>query len=41
MFRKLHTLYADYICNPFYSPETPIVSKNFAKSVKNIMMGNA
>ncbi|XP_044727207.1 trafficking protein particle complex subunit 2-like protein [Chrysoperla carnea] len=41
MFRKLHTLYADHICNPFYLPGTPIVSKTFDGKVKNIMTGNA
>ncbi|KAJ4428975.1 Trafficking protein particle complex subunit 2-like protein, partial [Periplaneta americana] len=27
MFRKLHTIYTDVVCNPFYIPGDPIVSK--------------
>nr|CAD7577849.1 unnamed protein product [Timema californicum] len=32
MFRRLHTLYTDVVCNPFYIPGDPILSKNFDKS---------
>ncbi|KAK5648644.1 hypothetical protein RI129_003536 [Pyrocoelia pectoralis] len=39
MFRKLHSIYADNVCNPFYIPDEPINSKSFDKSVKNIMSG--
>jgi hypothetical protein len=41
MFRKLHTIYTDVVCNPFYIPGDPIVSKTFDTTVKNIMTGNA
>ncbi|XP_063218069.1 trafficking protein particle complex subunit 2-like protein [Bacillus rossius redtenbacheri] len=40
MFRKLHTLYTDVVCNPFYIPGDPITSKHFDKAVANIMAGN-
>ncbi|GFG38256.1 hypothetical protein Cfor_01897 [Coptotermes formosanus] len=41
MFRKLHTVYTDVVCNPFYIPGDPVVSKSFDTTVKNIMTGNA
>ncbi|PSN51075.1 Trafficking protein particle complex subunit 2-like protein [Blattella germanica] len=41
MFRKLHSIYTDVVCNPFYIPGDPITSKNFDQTVKNIMAGNA
>lgn len=41
MFRKLHTVYTDVVCNPFYIPGDPVISKNFDTTVKNIMTGNA
>ncbi|XP_059614368.1 trafficking protein particle complex subunit 2-like protein [Phlebotomus argentipes] len=40
MFRNLHILYTDAICNPFYTPEEPLTSKAFDRSVRNIMSGN-
>ncbi|KYB26632.1 trafficking protein particle complex subunit 2-like protein [Tribolium castaneum] len=39
MFRKLHSEYADIVCNPFYIPGESICSKSFDVSVKNIMTG--
>ncbi|KRT83222.1 hypothetical protein AMK59_3589 [Oryctes borbonicus] len=41
MFRKLHSIYADYVCNPFHIPGDQITSKSFDERVKNIMTGNA
>ncbi|KDR18458.1 trafficking protein particle complex subunit 2-like protein [Zootermopsis nevadensis] len=41
MFRKLHTIYTDVVCNPFHIPGDPIISKNFDATVKSIMSGNA
>uniref|UniRef100_A0A0K8TNU8 Trafficking protein particle complex subunit 2-like protein n=1 Tax=Tabanus bromius TaxID=304241 RepID=A0A0K8TNU8_TABBR len=40
MFRNLHILYTDAVCNPFYTPGDPLTSKNFDKNVRNIMCGN-
>ncbi|GLV36337.1 uncharacterized protein CBL_08831 [Carabus blaptoides fortunei] len=40
MFRKLHSLYADVVFNPFYIPGDAIMSKSFDRNVKNIMAGN-
>lgn len=39
MFHKLHTSYADVICNPFYVPGDQIVSKPFDNTVCGIMTG--
>ncbi|CAG9813633.1 unnamed protein product [Phaedon cochleariae] len=39
MFRKIHSEYADIVCNPFYIPGEPICSKSFTGSIKNIMTG--
>ncbi|XP_047119917.1 trafficking protein particle complex subunit 2-like protein isoform X2 [Schistocerca piceifrons] len=41
MFRKLHSLYTDVVCNPFYIPGDVITSKNFDTTVRNMMTGNA
>ncbi|XP_023717624.1 trafficking protein particle complex subunit 2-like protein isoform X2 [Cryptotermes secundus] len=41
MFRKLHSLYTDVVCNPFYIPCDHVISTNFDTTVKNIMTGNA
>ncbi|GLH01869.1 Uncharacterized protein GBIM_07918, partial [Gryllus bimaculatus] len=38
MFRRLHNLYTDVVCNPFYIPGDPITSKNFDDTVKSIML---
>ncbi|KAK7868786.1 hypothetical protein R5R35_003631 [Gryllus longicercus] len=40
MFRRLHNLYTDVVCNPFYIPGDPITSKNFDDTVKSIMVNN-
>ncbi|XP_067006513.1 trafficking protein particle complex subunit 2-like protein [Anabrus simplex] len=40
MFRRLHNLYTDVVCNPFYIPGDLIISKNFDNTVKSIMLGN-
>ncbi|CAD7078010.1 unnamed protein product [Hermetia illucens] len=40
MFRNLHILYTDAVCNPFYIPGEPLNSKKFDKSVRGIMTGN-
>ncbi|KAL5289333.1 TRAPPC2L family protein [Megaselia abdita] len=37
MFRNLHILYTDAICNPLFSPGEPITSKKFDKCVRNIL----
>lgn len=37
MFKKLHTVYADNICNPFHLPGDFITSKLFSDKVKAIM----
>ncbi|CAH1384566.1 hypothetical protein MTP99_011268 [Tenebrio molitor] len=39
MFRKLHSEYADIVCNPFYIPGEQICSKSFDVNIKNIMTG--
>ncbi|KAJ8925351.1 hypothetical protein NQ315_009181 [Exocentrus adspersus] len=39
MFRKIHSEYADTVCNPFYIPGEPISSKPFDVNIKNIMTG--
>lgn len=41
MFRNLHILYTDAVCNPFYVPGEPLVSKTFDKNVRSIISGNA
>lgn len=40
MFRRLHNLYTDVVCNPFYIPGDSITSKNFDNTVKSIMTNN-
>ncbi|CAB3365983.1 trafficking protein particle complex subunit 2-like protein [Cloeon dipterum] len=40
MFRRLHSVYADVVCNPFYNPSEPISSKAFNETVRNMMAGN-
>lgn len=36
MFRKLHSEYADIVCNPFYIPGEPICSKYVCHSINII-----
>ncbi|XP_059473228.1 trafficking protein particle complex subunit 2-like protein [Neocloeon triangulifer] len=40
MFRRLHSVFADIICNPFYRPGEQITSKVFDETVRNMMAGN-
>ncbi|CAH0386784.1 unnamed protein product [Bemisia tabaci] len=40
MFRRLHSVYADIVCNPFFIPGEVISSKKFDKTVKSIMYGD-
>jgi len=40
MFRNLHILYTDAVCNPFYLPGESLTSLKFDKSIRNIMGGN-
>ncbi|XP_012269750.2 trafficking protein particle complex subunit 2-like protein [Athalia rosae] len=37
MFRKLHSAYANAVCNPFYVPANRIESKGFDAAVMEIM----
>nr|CAI5834554.1 unnamed protein product [Callosobruchus analis] len=37
MFKKIHSEYADVVCNPFYIPGEPITSKSFAMNIESIM----
>ncbi|XP_017781698.1 PREDICTED: trafficking protein particle complex subunit 2-like protein [Nicrophorus vespilloides] len=39
MFRKIHSIYADNICNPFHIPGEPITSKSFHDKATSIMFG--
>uniref|UniRef100_U5EV47 Trafficking protein particle complex subunit 2-like protein n=1 Tax=Corethrella appendiculata TaxID=1370023 RepID=U5EV47_9DIPT len=39
MFRNLHNLYSDAVCNPFYIPGEQLTSKNFDKNVRSIING--
>eukprot|EP00128_Syssomonas_multiformis_P002323 Colp12_sorted_trinity150504_noHs@18647 len=36
-FRRLHTLYTDMVCNPFYTPGDKIESPAFQKGVSQLM----
>lgn len=38
MFRKLHTSYADMLCNPFYIPGETITSENFLHMVNEMLV---
>ncbi|EAT36697.1 AAEL008223-PA [Aedes aegypti] len=40
MFRNLHSLYTDAVCNPFYIPGEPLTSKTFDRNVRNIINTN-
>ncbi|XP_015921466.1 trafficking protein particle complex subunit 2-like protein isoform X1 [Parasteatoda tepidariorum] len=37
MFRRIHSAYADMVCNPFYLPGETISSKSFEAVIKSIM----
>ncbi|KAH8321699.1 hypothetical protein KR074_012097 [Drosophila pseudoananassae] len=41
IFRNLHILYTDAVCNPFYIPGEPLASKKFDRAVQKLMSGNA
>lgn len=40
MFRNLHMLYTDAVCNPFYLPGEPLNSKKFDRSIQKLMSGS-
>ncbi|XP_076060749.1 trafficking protein particle complex subunit 2-like protein [Oratosquilla oratoria] len=40
MFRRLHNLYSNVVCNPFYIPGEPITSKEFENTVRQLVAGN-
>uniref|UniRef100_A0A1A9VD06 Trafficking protein particle complex subunit 2-like protein n=1 Tax=Glossina austeni TaxID=7395 RepID=A0A1A9VD06_GLOAU len=40
MFRNLHILYTDVVCNPIFLPGEPIISRKFDRSVQKLMSGN-
>eukprot|EP01134_Creolimax_fragrantissima_P001534 CFRG1534T1 len=37
VFKQLHSLYIDTICNPFYNPSTPISTPSFERKVMAII----
>ncbi|KAH8263967.1 hypothetical protein KR038_010779 [Drosophila bunnanda] len=41
IFRNLHILYTDAVCNPFYIPGESLTSKKFDRAVQKLMNGNA
>ncbi|KAH8372701.1 hypothetical protein KR009_003212 [Drosophila setifemur] len=41
IFRNLHMLYTDAVCNPFYVPGESLCSKKFDRAVQKLMSGNA
>ncbi|KAK4311939.1 hypothetical protein Pmani_016605 [Petrolisthes manimaculis] len=40
MFRRLHSLYTNVVCNPFYIPGHQISSREFDKGVAALVAGN-
>ncbi|XP_030382947.1 trafficking protein particle complex subunit 2-like protein [Scaptodrosophila lebanonensis] len=40
MFRNLHILWNDAVCNPFYIPGEQLNSKKFDRAVQKLMSGN-
>ncbi|KAF2355550.1 Trafficking protein particle complex subunit 2 [Trinorchestia longiramus] len=40
MFRRLHNAYTAAVCNPFYSPGDPLVSRKFDTSIGALVSGN-
>uniref|UniRef100_A0A182PRZ2 Trafficking protein particle complex subunit 2-like protein n=1 Tax=Anopheles epiroticus TaxID=199890 RepID=A0A182PRZ2_9DIPT len=40
MFRNLHNLYTDAVCNPFYTPGEPLTSASFDRAVRGIISAN-
>ncbi|KAH8407616.1 hypothetical protein KR222_008182 [Zaprionus bogoriensis] len=41
IFRDLHMLYTDAVCNPFYIPGEQLTSKKFDRAVQKLMSGSA
>ncbi|EDV56505.1 trafficking protein particle complex subunit 2-like protein isoform X1 [Drosophila erecta] len=41
IFRNLHLLYTDAVCNPFYIPGESLTSKKFDRAVQKLMSGTA
>jgi hypothetical protein len=39
MFRKLHAVYTELVCNPFYIPGDPIVSRKFTSLAESVLNG--
>ncbi|XP_045593422.1 trafficking protein particle complex subunit 2-like protein [Procambarus clarkii] len=40
MFRRLHNMYTNVVCNPFYIPGEQITSREFDKGVGALVAGN-
>ncbi|XP_023179441.1 trafficking protein particle complex subunit 2-like protein [Drosophila hydei] len=40
IFRNLHMLYTDAVCNPFYIPGEQLTFKKFDRAVQKLMSGN-
>ncbi|KAH8371650.1 hypothetical protein KR093_008367 [Drosophila rubida] len=40
IFRNLHMLYTDAVCNPFYIPGEQLFSKKFDRAVQKLMNGS-
>lgn len=40
MFRRLHNMYTNVVCNPFYVPGEQITSREFDKGVGALVAGN-
>ncbi|XP_071516004.1 trafficking protein particle complex subunit 2-like protein [Panulirus ornatus] len=40
MFRRLHNMYTNVVCNPFYIPGEHITSREFDKGVSALVAGN-
>ncbi|XP_066943863.1 trafficking protein particle complex subunit 2-like protein [Macrobrachium rosenbergii] len=40
MFRRLHNMYTNVVCNPFYIPGEQIISREFDKGISALVAGN-
>ncbi|XP_045135846.1 trafficking protein particle complex subunit 2-like protein isoform X3 [Portunus trituberculatus] len=40
MFRRLHNMYTNVVCNPFYIPGEQITSREFDRGVAALVAGN-
>lgn len=40
MFRRLHNMYTNVVCNPFYIPGEQITSREFEKGIVALVAGN-